>query len=145
MRNPTKYPDPENYHPERYLSPDWPTYREPLTMYPTIKGISSFGFGQRECLGQTLTQDELLLACGAFCWGFNMTRKIDPDTGLDIEIDLNASNSLVIIKPEKFRMQFMPRSPERRGVMLEQWKEAEGADCEERAAFLRIAEKARTG
>ena len=74
-----------------------------------------------------------------------MTKKIDPDTGLEMDIDLNASNSLVIIKPEKFRMQFTPRSPERREVMLEQWKEAEGADCEERAAFRRIAEKARMG
>lgn len=74
-----------------------------------------------------------------------MTKRIDPDTGLEIDINLNASNSLVIIKPEKFRMRFTPRSPERREVMLEQWKEADGADCEERAAFIRIAEKARMG
>jgi cytochrome P450 len=67
MRNPKKYPDPDNYRPERYLEPSLPTYREPPIVYPTVKGLSSFGYGQRQCLGQTLTQDELLLACGALC------------------------------------------------------------------------------
>jgi hypothetical protein len=145
MRNPEKYPDPENYHPERYLEPGWPTYREPLTIYPTVKGLSSFGYGQRQCLGQTLTQDELLIACGALCWGFNMTKKIDPKTGRDMDIDLNKSNSLLIVKPDPFKMQFTPRSAEKREVMIEQWKVAEKADLEERAAFLKLAQKPRGG
>lgn len=145
MRNPEKYPHPENYHPERYLESNWPTYREPLTVCPTIKGLSSFGYGQRQCLGQTLTQDELLLACGALCLGFNMTKKIDPMTGLDINIDLDASNSLLIVKPNKFQMQFTPRSEAKKEKMLGQWRVAEQTDLMERAAFLRSAQKARAG
>lgn len=143
MRNPDKYPDPDKYRPERYLEPGWPTFREPLTMYPTIKGLSSFGYGQRQCLGQTLTQDELLLACGALCWGFNMTKKIDPRTGLEVDIDLNASNSLLIVKPDSFQMQFTPRSQGRKKQMIDQWKVAEQADIEERYAFQKRAEEAR--
>ncbi|KUJ21258.1 putative O-methylsterigmatocystin oxidoreductase [Mollisia scopiformis] len=145
MRNPEKYPDPENYHPERYLEPSWPTYRAPLTMYPNIKGLSSFGYGQRQCLGQTLTQDELLLACGSLCWGFNMSKKIDPQTGMEIDIDLNASNSLLIVKPDPFKMQFTPRSPAKKQAMLKQWEEAEKANTEERVAFLRAARSAKIG
>lgn len=139
MRNPKKYPDPDNYRPERYLEPGWPTYREPLTVYPTVKGLSSFGYGQRQCLGQTLTQDELLVACGALCWGFHMRKKVDPTTGLEIDIDLKASNSLLIVKPAPFKMDFIPRSLEKRDVMRQQWEVAEKADLEERAEFLRNA------
>ena len=36
LRNPQKYPDPENFRPERWLEADWPTFQDPLTMYPTI-------------------------------------------------------------------------------------------------------------
>jgi len=140
MRNPKKYPDPDNYRPERYLEPNWPTYREPLTVYPTVKGLSSFGYGQRQCLGQSLTQDELLLACGALCWGFHMRKKVDPSAGLEIDIDLNASNSLLIIKPDDFKMEFRPRSLEKKEMMEEQWIVAEETDKEERAAFFRNAE-----
>jgi hypothetical protein len=139
LRNPEKYPDPDNYHPERYLEPSWPTYREPLTVHPTIKGLSSFGWGQRTCLGQSLTQDELLLACGGLCWGFNMKKKIDPVTGREIEIDLQASNSLLIIKPDPFQMDFVARTDVRKEEMITQWEVAEKKDLDERAAFLRDA------
>ncbi|KAF8854880.1 putative O-methylsterigmatocystin oxidoreductase [Acephala macrosclerotiorum] len=145
MRNPDKYPDPDNHHPERYLQPGWPTFREPPTVYPTVKGLSSFGYGQRQCLGQTLTQDELLLGCGALCWGFNMKKKVDPRTSLEVDIDLNASNSLLIVKPDKFQMQFTPRSQARKKQMIDQWKVAEQADIEARYAFQKRAEEARAG
>jgi hypothetical protein len=142
MRNPVKYPDPNSYRPERYLEPSWPTYREPLTVYPTIKGLSSFGYGQRQCLGQTLTQDELLVACGALCWGFHMKKKLDKN-GREIEIDINKSNSLLIVKPDPFLMGFIPRSEKRRSEMIAQWEAAEAKDLAEREAFLKSAREAR--
>lgn len=139
MRNPQKYPDPDNYHPERYLEASWPTYREPLTMYPTIKGLSSFGFGQRACLGQSITQDELLLACGGICWAFDLKKKVDPITKREIDIDINKSNSLLIIKPDPHQMDFIPRSKAKRQEIIEQWESAETKELEEHAEFLRIA------
>lgn len=45
LRNPTKYPDLENYRPERWIEPGWPTYQEPLKKYPNVKGMISFGWG----------------------------------------------------------------------------------------------------
>ncbi|KAF2242368.1 cytochrome P450 [Trematosphaeria pertusa] len=140
LRNPTKYPDPETFRPERWLEPGWPTYQEPLTKYPTVKGMTSFGFGQRQCLGQSITQDELVVACGGLMWAFNLRPKVNPVTGQDIEVPLDKSNSLLIVKPDPFLMAFEPRSATRRAEVVEQWKEAETADAEERAAFLREAE-----
>jgi hypothetical protein len=136
LRNPDKYPDPDAFRPERWLKPGWPTYQEPLTQYPTIKGMTSFGWGQRQCLGQTLTQDELIVACGALAWAFNLKAKKDPVTGTELPVPLDKSNSLLIIKPDPFEMAFEPRSKQRREEALRIWAEAEAKDRRKRAAFI---------
>ncbi|KAK4108835.1 cytochrome P450 [Canariomyces notabilis] len=114
LRNPKRYPDPDSFRPERWLEPGWPTYQTPLTKYPTLKGMSSFGWGQRQCLGMAVTQDELVVACGALAWCFNLKPKRDPVTGEHFPVPLDKSNSLLIIKPDPFRMEFEPRSEERK-------------------------------
>ena len=89
----------------------------------------------------SLTQDEMLVATGALMWAFNLKKKVDPNTGLEIDVPLDKSNSLLIVKPDPFQMAFEPRSDARKAELIEQWREAEGKDTEERAAFLRAAEK----
>ena len=42
------YPDPTEFHPERWLDPSWPTYKEPLTEYPILRGDIAFGYGEHE-------------------------------------------------------------------------------------------------
>ena len=39
------YPDAAEFRPERWLEPSWPTFREPLTEYPTLRGDTAFGYG----------------------------------------------------------------------------------------------------
>lgn len=141
LRNPIKYPDPDSYRPERWLSDAWPTYLEPLTQYPTIKGMSSFGYGQRQCLGMSITQDELLLACGTLCWAFNLKHKMDPFTGKQIEIDPDQSNSLLINNPLPYAMAFEPRSEERKQKVLEDWQQAEIKELAAKEAFLKAAKE----
>ena len=143
LRNPAKYPDPENYRPERWTEAGWPTYQEPLTEFPTIKGMTSFGFGQRACLGQTLTQDELLVSCGALLWAFNLGKKVDTKTGLEIDPPLNKSNSLLIIKPDPFEMAFHPRSAEKKARVIREWEEAEAAENKEHEEFKRAGRAAK--
>jgi len=140
LRNPVKYPDPETFRPERWLESGWPTFQEPLTKFPTIMGMTSFGWGQRQCLGQSITRDETLVACGGLLWAFNLKKKIDPKTGQEIDVPLNKSNSLLIVKPDPFEMAFEPRSATRKQEVIDQWKEAEAEDAARRAAFLRDAE-----
>ena len=46
-REPELYPSPEEYKPERWLEPTFPTYKEPLHTYPNLHNYSNFGFGRR--------------------------------------------------------------------------------------------------
>ena len=142
LRNPAKYPAPDNFRPERWLDPGWPTYQAPLTQFPTIKGMTSFGWGQRQCLGMSVTQDELLIACGALAWCFNLKPKINPATGVPFPVPTDKSNSLLIIKPDPFQMDFEPRSLARRREALQAWEKAEAAERQARVDFV---ERARRG
>lgn len=140
LRNPVKYPDPESFRPERWLEPEWPTFQGPLTKFPMITGMTSFGWGQRQCLGMSITRDETITGCGGLMWAFNLKRKVDPISRKEIEVPLDKSNSLLIIKPDPFEMAFEPRSERRKSEIARQWREAEAKDTADRAAFLRAAE-----
>lgn len=98
--------------------------------------MTSFGWGQRQCLGQTLTQDELIVACGALAWAFNLKPKTDPRTGVELPVPLDKSNSLLIIRPDPFAMAFEPRSEKRKEEALRIWSQAERDDIAARVAFL---------
>ncbi|KAK4666274.1 hypothetical protein QC763_405310 [Podospora pseudopauciseta] len=139
LRNPKKYPDPDNFRPERWLEPGWPTFQAPLTQFPTIKGMTSFGWGQRQCLGMSLTQDELIVACGALAWTFNLKPKHNPATGMNHPVPLDKSNSLLIIKPDPFQMSFEPRSEKRKEEALRLWAESDARDRADRAKFFQEA------
>lgn len=139
-----KYPDPESYRPERWLEAGWPTFQEPSTQYPTLKGMTSFGFGQRQCLGMSLTQDELVVACGSLAWCFNLKRKIDPVTGQEIEVPTDECGSLLIIKPDPFQMAFEPRSEKKAGSIMRQWQESDARDKHARETFVRTSAMGKT-
>lgn len=69
------YPHAEEFRPERWLEPEWPTYREPLTRYPDISGDAAFGSGVRSCPGVELTRSELYTLIGGLIWAFDIKRK----------------------------------------------------------------------
>lgn len=120
-RVPEVYPDPENYHPERYLEPGWPTYQEPLSRYPNFregKGMHTFGWGRRTCLGQHIVDDELFVSGAAVLWAFNLTKKRCPSTGQEIDFDSEATNAHVILEPLPFPMDINPRGDMRAAQVL---------------------------
>ncbi|KAK8125186.1 cytochrome P450 [Apiospora kogelbergensis] len=115
------YPDPENYHPERYLEPGWPTFQEPLSRYPNFregKGMHTFGWGRRTCLGQHIVDDEMFVSGAAVLWAFHLTRKRCPSTGQEIDFDSEATNAHVILEPLPFPMDINPRGDMRAAHVL---------------------------
>jgi hypothetical protein len=105
-------------------------------------GMSSFGYGQRACLGQGVTRDETIVACGGLLWGFNLVHKKGKN-GQPIMPSLDASNSLLIVKPDPYELAFEPRSEGRRQEMVANWAASDAQDKKERADFLAAARAAR--
>jgi hypothetical protein len=69
------FPDPEEFNPLRWLKPEFPTYKEPLTQYPNIINMTQFGYGHRTCMGQTVTEADLIAGIGSVAWAFNIGKE----------------------------------------------------------------------
>ena len=74
-RDPEIYPDPETFNPLRWLKPEFPTYKEPLTQFPTIINSSQFGYGRRLCQGQTVADEDMFIGIGSIAWLFNISKQ----------------------------------------------------------------------
>ena len=78
-RDESIYPDPESFRPERWLEPEWPTYREPLDTFPNLQHFSAFGFGRRICPGMHIAERSLYLLTARVAWVCDWKKKIGKD------------------------------------------------------------------
>ncbi|KAL1873476.1 hypothetical protein VTK73DRAFT_924 [Phialemonium thermophilum] len=117
-RDESVYPDPETFNPERWLSPLYPTYREPLTRHPNLDGYSQFGFGRRTCQGVPVVEQDLLLSVGGMAWAFDVRRRRDAATAAEIPVHWNDYSPLLIAKPAPFQFDLVLRGGEERGALL---------------------------
>ncbi|KAA8576843.1 hypothetical protein MFRU_014g00710 [Monilinia fructicola] len=122
-RDPILYPDPENFRPERWLSPEFPTYREPLTHFPSVKSQHGFGWGRRACIGQDYVEMVLVTVIATILWSVDIRKKRN-EKGEEIEVPWYDYTAYVIVRPEWFAFDVV----ERRG---------EGVDAPSRAAELK--------
>jgi cytochrome P450 len=74
-RDPSLYPDPEDFLPDRWLDPQYPTCKEPLSTYPNIQGFSAFGFGRRICPGLNIAERSLNLLVARIAWACDINAK----------------------------------------------------------------------
>ena len=109
MRDEALYPDADNYNPGRWLEPGYPTYKEPLTQYPLVKGHSGFGWGRRTCVGQEYSEPVLITIVASILWSCTIQKKIDPETGLEIEVPWMDYGPFVIVRPNKCELDVKPR------------------------------------
>jgi hypothetical protein len=117
------YPSAETFNPARWLEPSYPTFKAPLTEFPTIKGHHGFGYGRRACVGQDLVHAELLLACGALLQGFEIRRLRDA-YGVEVPIDTEACTPYLISMTGVHPVEFVVRSEERAGAIRGEWARA---------------------
>ncbi|KAK0639890.1 cytochrome P450 [Cercophora newfieldiana] len=120
-RDPTTYPSPEEFNPSRFLSPEYPTFRAPLTQYPNLSGFSQFGFGRRTCQGIPIVEQDLFLAMGGMAWAFDIRKKIDLVTGREIPVHWNDYTPLLIAKPMRFEFDAKPRDEGKVVRVREMW------------------------
>jgi cytochrome P450 len=121
-RDPALYPDPEVFNPRRWLSPEYPTYREPLEKYPNLQNFSAFGFGRRICPGMNIAERSLHLVVARLAWAFKIARRpgfevpwYDYTTGFNVQ-------------PKKFVFDITPRSAEKAAYVERTWLEGKGRD-----------------
>ena len=124
-RDPRTYPDPENFRPERWLASNFPTYREPLTEFPNLKGFSQFGFGRRTCQGVDIVEQELFLVMGGLAWAFDIRKKMSK-FGYEVPVPADKYTSLLIAKPEKMAFEMKPVSQDRIQMIEKDWMRING-------------------
>ncbi|KAK7535729.1 cytochrome P450 [Phyllosticta citribraziliensis] len=122
-RDATTYPNPESFNPERWLSPTYPSFQEPLTKFPSIKNFTTFGYGRRICMGMDLVEQEFLIGMGSMAWAFNFSKKLD-DSGRPMDIPAHDYTSMLISRPRPFQFALEPRSEGREVQLYAQYFDA---------------------
>ncbi|KAJ8606892.1 hypothetical protein MRB53_040645 [Persea americana] len=116
-READKYPKGDQFIPERWLEPSWPSYKEPLTEFPNLSGDRAFGYGNRACPGVDLTQMELITLFGALAWSFDIKPK-NPENMPWYEV-----NPYVITMCKPFPIDIIPRTEAKRQWILDEVKD----------------------
>ena len=125
-RNPSEYPDPDEFKPERFITRDRP--------FPNKKGHNAFGWGRRQCSGQPLAEQGLFLTFARLLWAFEIRPGLDSNVnncsltnvrglltrfqGQEIPVDIFAYGESENMRPEPFRARFIPRSERHRDIIL---------------------------
>jgi hypothetical protein len=123
QRDPEIYPEPESFRPDRWLEPSFPTFREPLTKYPSIQNFSVFGFGRRVCPGMHIAERSLFIQVATIAWACTMSPKMD-ESGKPIAIPWFDFTEGINIQPKTFPFDLKPRSGAKSKFVTESWIEA---------------------
>ncbi|KAK2055862.1 cytochrome P450, partial [Colletotrichum caudatum] len=107
----TEYPDGELFNPARWLEPDYPTYREPLTVYPNCRKFAAFGYGRRACPGVEFSERTLVIMAAKLAWAVNIRWPLDRD-GNEMREEIEYE-PVPAPRPMKFGCSITARSPER--------------------------------
>ncbi|OTB05000.1 hypothetical protein M426DRAFT_57638 [Hypoxylon sp. CI-4A] len=136
-RDEATYPDADAFNPGRWLDPAYPTYKEPLTIYPNLHGFSQFGFGRRTCQGIPIVDQDLFLTMGGMAWAFRLRPKRCAD-GTEVPIHWNDYTPLLIAKPAPFEFDADVRDARKQDALGRMWETGKGEDDEEeeRNVFL---------
>lgn len=111
-RDPTLYPDPEAFRPERWIESQWPTYREPLEVYPNLQQYSAFGFGRRICPGSQVAERSLNIMAARIAWACTWSRKVTAD-GSEVPVPEYDYVEGFNVQPKWFPFDLKVRSAER--------------------------------
>ncbi|KAH9990138.1 cytochrome P450 [Xylariaceae sp. FL0662B] len=129
-RDEATYPDANTFNPARWLEPQYPTYKEPLTLHPNLHGFSQFGFGRRTCQGIPIVEQDLFLSMGGMAWAFSLRKKRRAD-GTEIPVHWNDYTPLLIAKPAPFEFDAITRGVEKEIMLRQMWETGKGEDDEE--------------
>ncbi|KAI1611220.1 cytochrome P450 [Exophiala viscosa] len=115
-RNPRDFPDPDEFRPERYLN----GLEKP---YPNTRGHNAFGFGRRQCSGQPLAEQGLAMSLARLLWAFDIKPGLDAE-GREVKLDIFDYTNGENIRPQPFKVRFVPRFAGVRNIILQEAEQA---------------------
>jgi len=121
-REESLYPRGNEFLPEQWLSPEYPTYQEPLSEFPNLRGDKAFGYGNRSCPGVDLTSAELMTLIGSLMWAFEIKRS-EGIAGRDHPIPWYETAPWVITMSKPFPCSIKVRSEEKRRIIMTEFPE----------------------
>ena len=150
-RDSSLYPSPHTFNPARWLTPSYPTFRSPLSHYPSLSlaPMPIFGFGPRRCPAVHIAERSLFIQAAFIGWA--CTLKLKPGvtinenelftaagamssatvTGLGIT---NAMGMAIISAPKQWEFDIVPRKGREHVVRREAVSAAEGDPLRSREA-----------
>ncbi|KAI0657965.1 cytochrome P450 [Cubamyces menziesii] len=101
-RDPTQYPDPETFNPDRFLKNGQlnPDVRDPASYV--------FGFGRRICPGRHFAEISMMITCASILHAFAISPPLD-EQGKPKTLTLNINN-LAVSHPKPFECRIVSRN-----------------------------------
>ncbi|KAI0061754.1 cytochrome P450 [Artomyces pyxidatus] len=109
LHDPTMYPDPEKFNPERFLAADGQVKDDPLLS-------AVFGFGRRICPGRHIVDATLYIVVASVLAAFTIGKAKDAE-GNEIPVDGDAYEGSIVSQPVPFKCSIVPRNQAARALV----------------------------
>ncbi|CAG7936747.1 unnamed protein product [Penicillium salamii] len=117
--DPSIFPDPEVFKPERYLGHPHRSAFYAASANPRERDHWNFGAGRRICPGMHLAENSLYITIAKILWAFQVTAP----GKVDLSDNAYEPGSMTVAKP--FLAQFIPRSQVIERTLKMEWQNAE--------------------
>ncbi|GKU16349.1 unnamed protein product [Fusarium langsethiae] len=122
--DPERYPNPRQFNPERYIDDLQSLADAAANPDASKRDQFTFGAGRRICPGIHVAERSLFLGMSRILWALNIEPVLD-DMGRPILPDPDKLTQGFVCMPEEFRAKIVPRSMEKRSLVVESWRNAE--------------------
>jgi cytochrome P450 len=122
--DPTRYPNPRRFQPERYEGDTSNAAESALSPDPAKRDHFGFGAGRRFCLGVHVAERSLFIAISRLLWAFDILPESDA-AGNPIMPDQEKLTEGLAVLPEKFPVRIRPRGASRAEKIRSEFNEVE--------------------
>ena len=121
--DPKRSPEPRQFNPDRYAG-DMTTLYESAQGEPMKRDNFNFGAGRRLCQGVHIAERSLYLGMSRILWGFDLKKSLDTQ-GNPITPNVDDLTGGITVHPSPFKIDIVPRSPQRTQIMRQAAKDCE--------------------